>query len=183
MIIGLSGYAQSGKDTVANYLVENHGFTRVAFADPIRELLYKMNPIVGFEFDGGGWDLKTVVDRDGWDVAKQEPEVRRLLQALGVGARTVIDSDIWINKAISTVGDGHYVITDVRFQNEAEALKSPFRKGNAQIWRVERNGVKAVNDHVSEHDMDNWEFDAYIHNNSSLEDLEFAVKTTLMARI
>jgi dephospho-CoA kinase len=40
MIIGLTGYAQSGKDTVANILVENYGYQRVAFADPIRALLY-----------------------------------------------------------------------------------------------------------------------------------------------
>jgi hypothetical protein len=184
MIIGLSGYAQSGKDTVAKYLVENHGFERVAFADPIRDLLYEMNPTVGFEVDGGGWDLQYVVDRDGWDEAKKDPEIRRLLQTLGVGARNIIDTDLWIIKALRTMsGDGNYVVTDVRFQNEATALRSPLRTGTAQIWRVERNGVGAVNSHISEHDLDNWEFDAYIHNNSTIEDLEFAVKTTLMARI
>ena len=36
MIIGLSGYARSGKDTVAELLVLNYGFKRVAFADGIR---------------------------------------------------------------------------------------------------------------------------------------------------
>ena len=152
MIIGLAGYAQSGKDTVAKFLVENHGFERVAFADPIRDLLYELNPIVGFEFDGGPWDLKYIVD------------------------------SIWIIKALRTMsGDGNYVITDVRFQNEAATLRLSGQ--GAQIWRVERTGVNAVNDHVSEHDLDNWEFDSYIHNNSSLEDLEFAVKTRLMQRI
>ncbi len=45
MIIGLTGYAQSGKDTVANILVERYGFTRVAFADKIREFLYETNPM------------------------------------------------------------------------------------------------------------------------------------------
>lgn len=182
MIIGLSGYAQSGKDTVAKFLVENHGFERVAFADPIRDLLYELNPIVGFEFDGGPWDLKYIVDRDGWDEAKKDPEIRRLLQVLGVGARNIIDDSIWIIKALRTMsGDGNYVITDVRFQNEAVTLRLSGQ--GAQIWRVERTGVNAVNDHVSEHDLDNWEFDSYIHNNSSLEDLEFAVKTRLMQRI
>ena len=46
MIIGLSGYAQVGKDTVANYLVEKYGFVKVSFADPIREALYKLDPKV-----------------------------------------------------------------------------------------------------------------------------------------
>mgnify|MGYP006283771541 FL=1 len=43
MIIGLTGYAQSGKDTVASLLVEHYGYERVAFADKIRSFLYEMN--------------------------------------------------------------------------------------------------------------------------------------------
>ena len=46
MIIGLTGYARSGKDTVAQILVDKFGFTRVAFADPIRDFCYQVNPIV-----------------------------------------------------------------------------------------------------------------------------------------
>ena len=99
-----------------------------------------------------------------------------------MGARNIIDDSIWIIKALRTMsGDGNYVITDVRFQNEADTLR--LSGHGAQIWRVERTGVNAVNDHVSEHDLDNWEFDSYIHNNSSSEDLEFAVKTRLMASV
>ncbi|CAB4122138.1 hypothetical protein UFOVP27_69 [uncultured Caudovirales phage] len=181
MLIGLSGYAQSGKDTVAKFLVDNHGFERIAFADKIKELLYEMNPTVGFEYDGGGWDLRYVVDRDGWDVAKLDPEVRRLLQDLGVGARKVFGDNHWVVEALKFLDrDKNYVITDVRFQNEADWIKSVY---SGSVWRVERTGVDAVNNHISEHDLDNWDFDAYIHNNSTLEDLEFAVKTTLMARI
>jgi len=179
MIIGLSGYAQSGKDTVAKYLVEQRGFKRVAFADPIRDLLYELNPIISTVASEPMY-LRGRVDRDGWDEAKKSPEVRRLLQVLGVGARTVIDTEIWVAKALRTMSDeGNYVITDVRFQNEATTL----RLAGAEIWRVERAGVDAVNSHVSEHDLDNWEFDAYIHNNSTIEDLEFSVKTRLLARL
>jgi len=176
MIIGLSGYAQSGKDTVAKYLVEHHSFERVAFADPIRSMLWDMNPLLK-----EGYHLQGVVNAYGWELAKtQFPEVRRLLQELGVAARKHIDSEVWVATALTAMsGEGNYVVTDVRFQNEATTLKL----GGAQIWRVERVGVEAVNSHISEHDLDNWEFDAYVHNNSSIEDLEFAVKTTLMARI
>jgi len=180
MIIGLSGYAQSGKDTVAKYLVENRGFKRIAFADPIRELLYELNPKVDFECDGGSWDIRYLVDNYGWDEAKQSLEVRRLLQTLGSGARNIIDEDIWVIKALREMsGDEDYVVTDVRFKNEATTL----RMSGAKIWRVERIGIHSVNEHISEHDLDNWEFDSYIHNNTSIEDLEFAVKTTLMASL
>jgi dephospho-CoA kinase len=57
MIIGLSGYSRSGKDEVAKILVEDYGFTRIAFADKIRELLYEMNPIVDTHYH-----LKSLVD-------------------------------------------------------------------------------------------------------------------------
>jgi len=173
MIIGLSGYAQSGKDTVAKYLVENRGFERVAFADPIRDFLLEVNPILE-----NGLHLTSVVDEFGWELAKKKEEVRRLLQATGVAARKHVDQDLWVIAALRKMGDvdKQYVVTDVRFQNEASII----RMSGGQIWRVERIGVDAVNNHISEHDLDNWEFDAYIHNNSTIEDLEFAVQTRLM---
>ena len=176
MIIGLSGYAQSGKDTVAKYLVEQKGFERIAFADPIKELLYELNPIVSTTANEPMY-LRGSVDRDGWEIAKRSSEVRRLLQVLGLGARKIVDKELWVIKALKTMSDdGNYVITDVRFQNEATQI----RLTGGKIWRVERTGVGAVNNHISEHDLDNWEFDSYIHNNGTIEDLEFAVKTALM---
>lgn len=168
MIIGLSGYAQSGKDTVAKYLVEHHGFERIAFADKIRELLYEMNPIISIVASEPMY-LRGRVDRDGWDVAKQSDEVRRLLQELGVGARKVFGDNHWVVEAFKNLDkEKNYVVTDVRFQNEADFVKA----FSGKLWRVERSGVNAVNGHVSEHDLDNWEFDGYIHNNASIEDLE-----------
>jgi len=90
MIIGLSGYAQSGKDTVAEVLVDNYGFTRVAFADKIREYLYEVNPlvqVVGFE----PIYLREIVNSKGWEQAKKNPYVRKTLQDSGV----VCPQGIW----------------------------------------------------------------------------------------
>jgi len=172
MIIGLTGYARSGKDSIAKTLVEKYGFERVAFADPIRELLYELNPKVDFEVDGGSWDIRYLVDNYGWDEAKQSLEVRRLLQTLGLGARNIIDEEIWVIKALRTMsGDGNYVVTDVRFENEIIAL----RHLGAQIWRVERPGVTAINDHVSESKTSTFTVDQTFLNNGSLEDLEAMV--------
>jgi hypothetical protein len=78
-IIGLTGYAQSGKDTFASILVEKYGYSRIAFADKIRDFLYGINPMVGCSPTGYLQDLVNLV---GWDKAKQEPQVRRLLQDL-----------------------------------------------------------------------------------------------------
>ena len=47
MIIGLSGKAGSGKDTIADYLVTNYGYTKFALADAVREAVFILNPSLG----------------------------------------------------------------------------------------------------------------------------------------
>jgi hypothetical protein len=173
MIIGLSGYASSGKDTVAERLVSTHGFHRLAFADPIREMLYGMDPIVWGDTYEGGQSLSKFVDEVGWDVAKQHKEVRRLLQSLGYSARNVLGPDIWLSSAIYKMELGkNYVYTDVRFQNEADTLKGAL---SAKLWRVNRPGVEAANEHVSEWELNAYTFDENLGNDGTIEQLHFLV--------
>lgn len=180
MIIGLTGYAQSGKDTVSKILVENYGYTRVAFADPIRDLLFEMDPGIGVKGPDGQWHtvgLQNIVEVSGWDEAKQHKDVRALLQNLGVGARKVFGENFWVQQALRQVHfEGNYVITDVRFTNEADAIK---KYDNSQIWRIKRLGVDAINAHVSETQMDGYPVDQIFINNSTIEDLEVLVKTRM----
>jgi hypothetical protein len=180
MIIGLTGYAQSGKDTVAKILVENYGFIRVAFADRIRDLVFEMNPMID-SIAGEPRFLKDFVTRYGWDEAKKNPHIRRILQTTGVGARKVFGEDFWIEQGMRQVDDtNRYVFTDVRFTNEAEAIK--IFEG-AQVWRIKRLGVAAVNGHVSEHEMDGYPVDQIFTNNTTIEDLELMVKTRMSSLI
>jgi hypothetical protein len=180
MIIGLSGYAQSGKDTVAKILVEHYGFRRVAFADKIKEMVLETNPIVFIDEHQRTWRAAEYVSWKGWEKAKQLPEVRELLQRLGVTARTNLGSDIWVKSALNQVwgANDHVVITDVRFKNEAESIKNIYPLN--QLWRVVRPGIGAVNDHVSEHDLDDYEFDFDIYNEGTVlslhEDIEILME-------
>jgi len=178
MIIGLTGYAQSGKDSVANILVSNYGYTRVAFADPIRELLYQMNPAV----KDGGYRVQSTVDAYGWDVAKTAfPEVRNMLQNLGVGARKTFGDMFWVQQALRQVSpEGNFVITDVRYPNEAKAIRE---YDNSQIWRIKRSGVIPVNAHASETAMDSEKVDQIFVNNGTLEDLQVLISTRMRAYI
>jgi hypothetical protein len=68
-LIGLAGHKRSGEDTAALRLTEHYGFTRVAFADPIRQAAYALNPLAGF----GGTRPQEVVDSIGWERVKVEP--------------------------------------------------------------------------------------------------------------
>ena len=171
--IGLVGYSQSGKDTVADILVKNYGYTRVAFADKIREFLYGLNPMVACSPTGYLQDLVNLV---GWDAAKQEPQVRRLLQDLGNSARKTIDENVWVTLALGNIDvNQRVVITDVRFENEAMVIKLM----GGQLWRVKRVGVGPVNDHVSESELEGYKVDQIFVNNGTIEDLEALIKTRM----
>ena len=173
MIIGLSGYARSGKNTVADILGKE--YRQVSFAEPMREALYKLNPILGKDsLTGGLIQLKNMVDAVGWDMAKElSTEVRRLLQVLGTEVgREMFGQDFWVHMAIQGIlPEDNVVFTDVRFFNEAYAIKNM----GGEVWRINREGVEAVNAHVSEHSLDNWKFDRVINNNGTLNDLRVQI--------
>ena len=102
MIVGLSGYARSGKDTVAKTLINQYGFERIAFADPIRDMLVFVNPILE-----NGSRLNEELRDVGWDNLKLRSEVRRLLQELGMAGREIMGNDIWIISALRKMDDSN----------------------------------------------------------------------------
>ena len=169
MIIGLSGYAQSGKDTVAELLCLNYGYKRMAFADPMREALYRLNPsIVVDNTDYYDMPLQTLVDEHGWDVVKQNLDVRGLLQRMGTEVgREMFGDNFWVQYSFDKIEQPKIVFADVRFPNEAREIL----QYGGQVWRVNRSGHNPVNDHPSEHAMDNFMFKHVIINSGTLDDL------------
>jgi hypothetical protein len=164
MIIGLSGYAQSGKDTVAELLCLNYGYTRMSFAQPMRDAIYTLNPIV-FNLNSRVADL---VDEYGWDVAKANPEVRRLLQVFGTDVgRKQFGDNFWVQQAFDKLEGTKVVFSDVRFPNEANEII----QYGGQVWRVNRHNHAPVNTHKSEHAMDMFMFKHVLYNDGTLDDL------------
>ncbi len=171
MIIGIAGRAQHGKDTIGKVLVEHYGYQRVAFADKVRELALIVDPHilcpadVGMEFRY----LSELVRADGWDRTKQHSRVRWLLQRLGEGARNALGEDVWVNAAFNNIHSGNYVVTDVRYQNEVNAI----RNRGGKVWRVTRpdfdNGVDP--NHPSEANVALLDVDVDIANDGTVEDL------------
>lgn len=208
-IVGLTGYAQSGKDTAAGFLIER-GWTRLAFADILRTSLYNLNPIVrGIP----GWDesesgltqyavvsgykrVQEIVDAHGWDYAKtQYREIRELLQRFGTEVgRALYGENFWVEMAMrqietapswqSTGGGGweqhedhivgNWVITDVRFPNECDAVHN----AGGQVYRIDR-GNAAVNTHASEMHVASMPVDGVIANNGDLAAYEANVLAAL----
>lgn len=177
MLIGLTGYAGSGKDAAAAGLI-TEGWKRVSFAEPIRQMLLVLNPII----DPSGKRLSHWLKIFDWDETKRIfPEVRRLLQVLGTEVgRDMIDQDLWTRLAKRT-WDDHFkagynvVVTDVRFANEAASL----RFNGGKIFRLHRLGVTPARYHVSDTSVDLIRPDYEIVNNGTVEELQTTLKTML----
>lgn len=148
MIIGLCGYAQTGKDTSGIHLIDSYKFKRFAFADPLKE-------------------AATVL---GWS-GKKDEEGRRFLQLLGTEAiKNVFGEDFWarlIFKRINESDEKNVVITDIRFNIEADIV----REHGGIVWRVHRPGFGPANNHRSELEVDEIVPDAVLNNDSTIEDL------------
>lgn len=174
MIIGLSGYAQTGKDTAAGFMAPR-GVERLAFADPLKAVALDLNPFV-YNTSERIVRLGTIVGPHGWEYAKRVPEVRQYLQRLGVAVREHVDPDAWVRATMRRVEPGRdFAITDVRFPNEAQAV----RDAGGAVVRVVRPGVEAVNAHISETALDGWDFDYTLLNDGSLDELAQSVSLLL----
>jgi len=156
-VIGLTGFAGSGKSTVAQYLVEEHGFTRLSFAAPLKKMLRTLDPVLvtqpEFYSPLDTFKLSLALDFFGSEQKLKESkygdEYRRLLQVLGTDCIRAVDEDFWVNAAVAqmTDPDGKYVFDDVRFPNEAETIRGYGVRG---LWNLMRPGYGAVNGHASE---------------------------------
>jgi len=113
--------------------------------------------------------------------------VREFLQKLGTDAmRKGLHDNVWVNALMSDYRPIEYnddeqprlpnwIITDCRFPNEAQAVKD---KGGLVI-RIDRPGIKPINDHPSEIALDNWKFDYKIANVSDIYALKETVEVIL----
>jgi hypothetical protein len=207
MIIGINGYAGSGKDTVGTiiqylqtvpsnvsledvldfpfthqwWLEEASGWEVKKWAGKLKTManLFTGIPVEKFEDQ----DFKKTMLGSEWNMS-----VRDFLQKLGTDAiRDGLHTNAWVNalmadyKKIDYNDDEqpefpNWIITDTRFPNEAQAIKD----AGGLVIRVDRPGVKPINNHPSEIGLDNWDFDYKIANVSDLKALTGTVKTILL---
>lgn len=179
-VLSLSGYAQSGKDTAAQFLVDK-GWKRLAFADVLKQCVLALDPLIPMPENGSHYKLSTVVDIMGMEQAKLSfPEVRRLLQVMGTEVgRQLLGNDVWVDKVVEKFEPNYsYVVTDTRFDNEFSKLRD---LGAVMVW-VERPGVGPLNNHASESSLLGKRFDIRIENNGSLDELRSAVLSAAEVR-
>jgi hypothetical protein len=203
MIIGICGFIGSGKDTVADYLVNFHEFRRESFASTLKDAVASVF----------GWDRTMLEGRtkearewreqvDPWWATRLDMPTltpRWVLQFWGTEVcRRSFHDDIWIASLENKLRNSkdHVVISDCRFPNEIKSIKDAggiivwVKRGELPEWyntAVEANqgNNAAANDlkmkkiHASETAWVGTQFDFEIDNSGSIDELFSKVKNLL----
>lgn len=129
ILISLTGAARSGKDSVADRLVERHGFARISFAAPLKRILRAQDPIIGWHpYRRGEFvRLSEALANESEDAVKRNfPEYRRLLENLGTEGIRAEDEDFFVDIVINQIlasSNERFVFPDVRLPNEIESVR------------------------------------------------------------
>ncbi len=205
MIIGICGFIGSGKDTIADYLVNFHEFRRDSFAATLKDAVSAVF----------GWDRELLEGRtkaarewreqvDPWwanRLGMPNLTPRWILQYWGTEVcRTGFHDDMWIaslENKLRTSNDS-IVISDCRFPNEIKAIKAQggivirVKRGEDPAWYNDaadvnagdrclnysraKTSMEALGIHASETAWVGTKFDAIVDNNGSIEDLYNQIK-------
>lgn len=120
-----------GKTTAASYLEGEHGYARLSFARPVKEVAANMmNVFVRFAHDRQVLGMRSEPvrwDADLIDSMKSNPGVRRLLQVVGTEiGRDMYGENLWLDLFLRDYWKtpGPIVVDDARFPNEVKLLKA-----------------------------------------------------------
>lgn len=145
-VIGLAGLAGSGKSTVAS-LLDDRGYAHARFAAPLKDMLAAVLRRAGMTSQEAG----RCVDGD----MKETPlpqlcgnTPRRAMQTLGTEwGRDCMGADLWVGLAMAPIPQylaegGRVVFDDVRFPNEAAAI----RAAGGEVWQVKGRAARLAPD-------------------------------------
>ena len=201
MLIGIVGWIGSGKDTIADYLVNFHGFRRDSFASSLKDAVASV-----FGWDRELLEGRTAYSREWretvdtwWAQRLNMPNLtpRLVLQLWGTEVcRKAFHDDIWIASVENKLRmyQDNIVISDCRFVNEIRAIKNTggkviwVRRGPLPSWYDNALLVnKGLGDstfmnsiHISEWNWIGTEFDAIVENNSSIDKLYAQIKNLVV---
>ena len=168
-IIGVTGRAGSGKDTVYQVLKTEFAgreVNRLAFADLLKKSAMSslnLNMALVDEFK-----LHGIVEVRFGSSTSRTLSGREFLQRYGAeGHREIFGTDFWVDAALANLKPGVTVITDVRYNNEAEAIIAM----GGVIWDIHRPGeLIKESEHSSEQAVDYALIDQIIMNDGSKTD-------------
>lgn len=160
-MIGITGKAGAGKDTFADFLFAElalSGYTQYSFAQPIKDMLL------------AGLGIK---DKDPKTISFYGYSYRRIIQTLGTEwGRCTIGKNLWLNIARHRCPHNKVIISDVRFENEAEWVRD-----NGVLVHIVRDKEDIPEaGHSSEGGIGSYREDFLVENTKDLEYLEEQAK-------
>ena len=180
-IIGVCGKGGSGKDTIANYLVDYHHYNRVAAADAMKVDLCNYLDMDLETLEKIKNKELTLVDEYDTDVEVRDYgtfSIRRFLQLYGMDMRYRIADTYWLERSIKekveelgTNGETNIVVSDVRFEIEYDWIKN---NGGQVIYVDGRTGLtENQSKHISEDFVNTTAKDKCDHVINNVGSLEF----------
>ena len=164
-------------DIIANYLV-NKGYIKLSFGSAVKDIV---SIITGWSRDFVEGTNEERHLRETLKHPDYNKTCRELMQFIGTDLfRNQLDDNIWVNiikNKIESNKMNKYVIADVRFDNEAEMIKSL----GGYIIQITRD-TQIKSDHISENGI-SYEPDLIIKNNGSLNDLYDNINQLLINKI
>jgi hypothetical protein len=193
MIIGLCGAQGSGKDTVANILISEYGFVKLTFASTLKDVVailfsWPRDLLEGLTEESRLW-RETIDDFWSEKLSILGFTPRKALQMIGTDLfRIHFNNDIWISIVENKIGamlknnpNTNIVISDCRFANEFSLIKQFPDSHIIMILREKNNSTNKLV-HSSETEWINYNFDAILQNDNSIDDLKSNLKSLLSSK-
>jgi hypothetical protein len=177
LIVLLSGWARSGKDTAAALLIDEVDFIRVAFADALKEDVAQLvgsHILASCHTASKDKPLVEIVD-----AAFPDGQTLRDLLIERAAAVRATEPDTYARIVAAAIGtSGRYVITDWRYHNEYDVLRKTLPSAIILRVRIVRSTVIPLSE-PSEHDLDGAHVDAVVQNDGSISDLRDKIKAVV----
>lgn len=212
MLIGITGLINSGKDTAADYLVTFHGFKRLSYAGALKDTIsvimgWDREMLEGTTKSSRKW--REQID-PWWAKRLNMPNLtpRWVMQYWGTDVfRNHFHNDIWIASVENKIRNSkdNVVITDCRFANEVQAIKNNggitmriIRGENPEWCRLAstynlnsdqstrdyaKKNLEKLGIHASEYSSVGLDYDYYVDNNGTIDDLHKRIEEILVVNL
>lgn len=189
-LICLSGWRRSGKDTVGNYLSFFHNYSKLSFAEKLKDVtssifdverklfdddLLKDSPLTQYpvedKTDPTSITLQGTLSGEFRQLENSQFFSPRTLCILMGSVGRTVKNDFWVEKTVKDLSaHNNYVITDLRYRNELDSLYRSVKFHEIVSIRINRFDTIDSNN-SSERDLDDYAFDHYLNNTDSIKTL------------
>ena len=179
-IIAICGYKQTGKDTIANHLVNEYGYTHYKITNKLRDVIQLL-----FDLNNNDYEKNKEVINDKWGITP-----RKMMQFIGTDLFQYkiqellpnIDRKFWIktlltDELVNKINNENFkiVISDLRFIHEYTELLN----FDIKVLKVTNNRITHNDTHISENEFLQIPYNYEIKNNTDLKDLYEEINKTM----